>query len=358
MDLKDLSRGDFLLPMYFLQKLALEPNKKEEMVVKIAKFLEDFINNIKIDPSFSFVYSVMTSYQPLLKSNGIIVAAAHLDGLSALAWHAVKLDILTIEEAARLSVARVRLLQRTGFHSQASTGLSEVINRIGRQGSLSEDTQNNMDSQRVLLSIKDFSTNRSAKILDDSLDLELGESQRAQLLWRTGLAAARSADKEALKQVINDYQKYSLGENISRANVSLLNCLSELNGDPDRSICDARVYHEQLALAFDRPDTGADGTVHTLVASLYLLVVANRTKLGPKQYPLIAKLEQFRSNFKISNQSDGLREIQSSILFSGLIAANSFQLEPPSTLLSDELSQNKKENLHKIIAEIKAEVGS
>ena len=89
MDLKDLSRGDFLLPMYFLQKLALEPNKKEEMVVKIAKFLEDFINNIKIDPSFSFVYSVMTSYQPLLKSNGIIVAAAHLDGLSALAWHAV-----------------------------------------------------------------------------------------------------------------------------------------------------------------------------------------------------------------------------------------------------------------------------
>lgn len=298
------------LPPRFLDSISISTDSYNSILQQLTDWLDRVFWSLATDPLWGTVIEVSSHYQNLVVSGGLPLASAHLETQSELAWRLASQGFLDIERAACLTISLARMLQRAGYHHLARQQMQLLRSRVPNTASLSQITADIADSVTFLLGNKSgddvFTTDHLARAIHKIRTPQF----KAQFLWRSAVAKIRGGDQRQVEDVIQAYREILADSTAANSNIALLRTLAALaggRGDP----CELASAYGRIELFLLKGITGApDGTLHGIVASLYLKLFAALSVGNRSAQPLLRQLDAFCRTAKIPETADGIREIK------------------------------------------------
>lgn len=344
-----LDRG-FVVPPRFLDSVSVDNSSFKTIAVDLRQWLQKLIADLATAPEWGSVFDIAEQYQPLVRNLSLEVAAAHLDMHSELAWFLVGNNRLDVERAACLSITLARMLQRAGHHSRAQHHIQTFRSRLCDTRSLSATTEDDARAIAFLLNQPDFDEGGALEHLSIASVNVRAQYNKSKFLWRKAIAHIIHGDANKAENVIASYLSLMEGGNIARSNVALLRTLMSLclRCDDPRKHSDRYSRHERFLLA--QPEGAPDGTVHGVVTSLYLKVIAEIACGNTLASDLLPKLDAFCSDVGLPQTADGLREIR--FVLPPSSSSDTGVMHAGTETLSSLLTRGRRDALDRLCAEI------
>lgn len=307
----ELLKHGFVTPPRFLVDVILDNSTADTMATQLRSWLNQLIAALATSPEGETVLEIAEQYQPLVANISLGVAAAHLHMHSELAWFLVERKYLKPERAANLSVALARMLQRAGLHSDSAKALETMRSRLPSTRSLSACTEDDARAVELLLDTPSLDDARALTHLSTALTDLRAHYHRSKFYWRKGIVEVTLGRRLLAEDILQSYLEDMGGSRIALSNAALVRTLGAIkmrHGDP-REHAATYAKHERALLFLD--DSQPDGTVHGVVASLYLKVLAEVASGNITASHLLPKIDAFCENAGIPRTADGLREIVS-----------------------------------------------
>lgn len=345
---RELLCEGYVLPPRFLDTVTVDNSSPETIETDLRTWLQKLILEFSTSPKWGTVLDIAEQYQPLLSNLSLDIAAAHLDMHAELAWFLAKNHRLPRERAACLSISLARMLQRAGYHSRARDCLRLFRQRVPDVRSLSEDTDDDARSVEFLLSTPSFDDRDALAHLSSATENLRAHYHRSKFHWRKAIPLVLRGDASRANDVIDSYLDGMGGSMTAKSNEALLRAIYSLTlgkGDPREHAATYRRYERYLLAQQD----GADGTVHGVVSSLYLTVIANLHCGNVKAGELIPKIDAFCQVAGVPPTADGLREIRNVL---PNVNSQESMVPPPSQTLPALISTKRSVALNRLCIEV------
>lgn len=352
----ELLEHGFIAPPRFLDELSVDSSSVDSIAKQLRAWFNQLIEALAKAPEGETVFDIAEQYQPLVANVSLAVAAAHLRMHSELAWLLASQHYVSIDRAASLTVALARMLQRAGMHRDALLALATLRDRVPGTGRLSSQTEDDARAVELLLQTPALNSEQALAYLSEALDRLRAHYHRSKFHWRKGIVEVVAGSLFRAEDILHSYVAEMNGSRIALSNAALVRTIGALSagrGDP-REHAATYARHEQSLLFLD--ESQPDGTVHGVVAGLYLRVMAEISCGNREASYLVGKLDTFRHTAGIPWSADGLREI-------GHLLPSMSNSEAPATgersgSLADLLSHGRKSALLRLCIETNDVCGS
>lgn len=306
----ELLNAGFVLPPRFLDAVDVPTDSYNSIVSELRSWVERVFGHLATAPQWGTVYNIAEQYQPLIANGSLHVAAAHLEAHSTLGWFLVGKGRLGEERAACLTIALARMWQRAGYHKEAQHHIRRFRRRVSNPSSLSAGTNDDAKVVEFLLGQPDFADGSSLEHLSSAINSVSAGYHKSKFLWRKAITHIISGHFDRAQYVIESYRDLTSGSLLAQANVALLRTLASLllqRGDPREF---AAEYAKRERFLLEQKGGTPDGTVHGVVTSLYLKVLAEEACGNKTSTFLLPQLDAFCKNAGVPRSADGLREIR------------------------------------------------
>jgi hypothetical protein len=305
----ELLEQGFVTPPRFLDELNVDNSSTAAITSQLHDWFNQLIEALAKSPEGETVFDIAEQYQPLVANVSLAVATAHLHMHSELAWFLAAQHYVNVDRAASLSVALARMMQRAGMHRDASRVLATIRERLPGTSALSSQTEDDARTVEFLLTTPALDSGHALAHLSEAVGGVRAHYHRSKFHWRKGIVEVLAGNAFRAEDILRSYLADMDGSRIALSNAALVRTIGALSsgqGDP-REHAAAYAKHEQSLLFLD--DSQPDGTVHGVVACLYLRAIAEISCGNRAASHLLAKLDAFRHNAGIPRTADGLREI-------------------------------------------------
>ncbi|MGH7799051.1 MAG: hypothetical protein ACREOW_00285 [Thermodesulfobacteriota bacterium] len=346
----ELLNAGFVLPRRFLDAVSVATDSYEVIVSELRSWIEGVFGHLATEPQWGTVFDIAEQYQPLIGNGSVQVAAAHLEAYSALGWFLVEKGRLGEERAACLTIALARMLQRAGYHEEAQRHIQQFRQRISDPSSLSASTNDDAKAVEFLLDQPDFADVSSLEHLSSALNSVSAGYHKSKFLWRKAIPHIISGHFDRAQYVIESYRELMSDSLMAQANVALLGTLASLllhRGDPREF---AAEYAKRERFLLEQKEGTPDGTVHGVITSLYLKVLAEEACGNKTATSILPQLDAFCKNAGVPRSVDGLREI------CVVLPKNEISFKLASGIggikLTEQLNRKRKDELDALCARV------
>lgn len=344
----ELLEHGFVAPPRFLDELRVDSSSVDSITKQLRAWFNQLIEALVKAPEGETVFDIAEQYQPLVANVSLAVAAAHLQMHSELAWFLASQHYVSVDRAASLTVALARMLQRAGMHRDALLALATLRARVPGADRLSSQTEDDARAVDLLLRTPALNSGQALAYLSEALGRLRAHYHKSKFHWRKGIVEVVGGSLFRAEDILRSYVAEMNGSQIALSNAALVRTIGALSagrGDPREHAATYARHEQSLFLDESQPD----GTVHGVVAGLYLRVMAEIScgNLGASY--LLGKLETFRHSAGIPRTADGLREIAH--LLPSMSNSEALGMGEHSGSLAALLSQGRKSVLLRLCIE-------